>query len=63
MATHDDVKDETDEELVAWALDLEGTTAWETKFVEDMEKVLKEGEGLSPGRRKKLQEIILERDC
>ncbi len=64
MATHDDVKDETDAELVEWALSIENDkiTKWEIKFVEDMDKVLKTDGSLSPGRRTKLEQIILERD-
>jgi len=51
--------DETDEELVEWALSIEaGLSTWEMDFIEDMKKLVDADTKLSPGRRSKLEEIV-----
>jgi len=61
MASREDVKDETDQELIEWGLSIEdGLSDWEMKFLEDMQAVAKLSP-LSPGRRTKLEEIIMDK--
>jgi hypothetical protein len=62
MANADDVKKETNQELVAWGLDIEeGLTDWEMEFLESAKKRLNSGHPLTPPMRKKLEEIITEK--
>lgn len=62
MPSKADVENESDAELVAWGLDIEsGLTEWEVGFLEDMRKLVKGGTKLTHGRRKKLEQIIMEK--
>ena len=62
MADLADVKEQNDEELIAWGLDIdEGMTTWEVEFMESMKKRLDNGQEITATMRVKLEQIVEER--
>jgi len=62
MPSHEDVKGESDAELVSWGLEIEsGLTDWEITFLEDMKIRVDEGSGFTEAMRGKLEQIVMEK--